>query len=110
MSEKIEELRQVRIQKLEQLKKAGIDAYPVSTKRTLSIGEALLEFQQISNNKKQITLAGRIKALRAHGKLIFANLEDESGTIQLLLREDALGAEQFNHLELLDTGDLFEDS
>ncbi|MBI2355692.1 MAG: lysine--tRNA ligase [Candidatus Doudnabacteria bacterium] len=108
MSEKIEELRKVRIQKLEQLRKLGVDPYPVSTSRTHSIGEAVLKFSQISDSKKQITLTGRIKALRAHGKLTFANLEDESGSIQLLFREDVLGAERFKQLELLDIGDFLE--
>src|SRR3989344_2765869 len=108
MSEKIEELRQVRIQKLEQLKQKGIDSYPVSTERSFTIGQAVTDFDKLAEQKSQLVLTGRIKALRAHGKLTFANLEDESGTVQLLFREDVLGAERFKQLELLDIGDFLE--
>src|SRR6187455_1550059 len=98
MSEKIEELRQVRIQKLEALKKAGIEAYPVTSERTHTIGEAIEKFEKLQSSKEQVTLVGRIRSIRTHGKLTFGNLEDESGSIQLLLREDVLGEKfkQFN--------------
>lgn len=110
MSEKNEELRKVRIEKLNQLKKQGVDPYPVNTDRTDLIGQALTNFDKLSQEKSDLVLVGRIKALRAHGKLMFANLEDESGTIQLLFREDVLGLERFKQLELLDIGDFVEAS
>ncbi len=109
MSEKIEELRQVRIQKLEQLKKAGIEPYPVRSNRSLTIGEALENFEKLSAKKKLVTLAGRIRSIRTHGKLTFSNLEDSTGQIQAMLREDNLGSEllkQFN--EFFDMGDFAE--
>jgi lysyl-tRNA synthetase class 2 len=108
MSEKIEELRLVRIQKLEQLKKAGIDAYPVESNRTAAIGEAVAGFEKLKDSKEEVILAGRIKSIRVHGKLIFGNLEDESGSIQFLLREDAIGGESFKQFDLLDIGDFLE--
>ncbi len=53
-----------------------------------------------------MSLAGRIVALRGHGRAIFADLRDQSGVIQLYLKLDVLGDEQFSLCELLDTGDL----
>ena len=85
MSEKIEELRQVRIEKLNKLKTAGIDPYPVESERTDEIGEVIANFAELSANKKLVTLAGRIRSIRTHGKLTFGNLEDSSGQIQFLL-------------------------
>lgn len=107
MSEKIEELRQVKIQKLEQLKAQGIEPYPVDSHRTHSIGSALTQFDSLVTKNAKVSLVGRIKSIRTHGKLAFFDLEDESGRIQIMLREDSLG-EQFKLIELFDLGDFFE--
>jgi len=105
--EKIEELRAVRIQKLEDLKKKGINPYPVHTNRTHDIGKALESFEDLSAKALEIGFAGRVRSIRTHGKLAFADLEDESGKIQLLFRQEVLG-EEFNLIELLDLGDFLE--
>ncbi len=107
MSEKIEELRAVRIQKLAELKKHGIDPYPVKTERTHTIGEALEKFEALSAEGRALSLVGRIRSVRTHGKLAFTDLEDESGKIQLLFRDEALGKD-FELINLLDIGDFLE--
>ncbi|OGE87707.1 MAG: lysine--tRNA ligase [Candidatus Doudnabacteria bacterium RIFCSPLOWO2_02_FULL_49_13] len=108
MSEKIEELRSVRIQKLEELKKAGIEPYPIHSERTHTVAEALGFFENQKSTKNQVTLAGRIRSIRTHGKLTFGNLEDASGQIQFMLREDVLGEKfkQFN--TFFDMGDFLQ--
>lgn len=108
MSEKIEELRNVRIQKLEELKKQGIDPYPAESGRTHTIGDAIKNFEELASSKKVITIAGRIKSIRGHGKLLFGNLSDASGAIQFLLREDLVGATAFAAFDLFDIGDFLE--
>ena len=109
MSEKIQELRQTRIQKLNALKQQGVDPYPVSTGRTHAIAKAIEQFGRISENKDQITLAGRIKSIRTHGKLTFGNVEDGSGSLQFLLRDDVLGEKNFQDFnDLVDIGDFVE--
>lgn len=105
--EKIEELRAVRIQKLEELKKQGIDPYPVKTQRTHTIGAALDGFESLSADTTEVFLAGRIRSVRTHGKLAFCDLEDESGKIQLLFRDEALGKD-FELINLLDIGDFLQ--
>ncbi|HYE22411.1 MAG TPA: lysine--tRNA ligase [Verrucomicrobiae bacterium] len=107
MSEKIEELRKVRIQKLEELKKRGIDPYPVDSKRTHTIAEALNSFDKISKAKTEVSLTGRVRSIRTHGKLAFFDLEDQSGKIQLLIKEDLVGKD-FELIDLLDMGDFLE--
>ncbi|HEV8601310.1 MAG TPA: lysine--tRNA ligase [Patescibacteria group bacterium] len=109
MSEKIEELRKVRIQKLEQLKAQGIDPYPVKATRTHTIGEALSDFEKLASKKTKVTLTGRIRSIRTHGKLTFGNLQDGSGTIQFLLRADALGEDKFKQFaDFFDIGDFLQ--
>jgi lysyl-tRNA synthetase class 2 len=108
MSDKIEELRQVRIQKLELLKQQGIDPYPVEAHRSHTVSEAIKNFSELSESGGEVTLAGRVKSIRIHGKLIFGNLEDQSGSIQFLLREDAVGEEVFRGFDFLDIGDFLE--
>lgn len=106
---KIEELKQVRIQKLQELKKAGVNPFPFEAKRTHTIAEAIALFEkQETGNRKQVTLTGRIRSIRTHGKLTFGNLEDGGGSMQFLLREDALGEKLFKQFELLDMGDFLQ--
>src|SRR5688572_7550594 len=108
MSEKTDELRQVRIQKLESLKKEGIDPFPVDSSRTHTIAEASKQFEKLSETKNVVTLVGRIRSIRTHGKLTFGNLEDSSGTIQFLLREDLLGPGFKKFSEFFDIGDFLQ--
>jgi lysyl-tRNA synthetase, class II len=107
MSEKIDELRKVRIQKLEQLKAQGIDPYPVDSHRTHNIGDGLKNFDGLSQKQTEVVFDGRIKSIRTHGKLAFFDLEDETGRIQLLMKDEDMG-EHFKLIELLDLGDFIE--
>ncbi len=108
MSEKIEELRHVRIEKLEELKKSGINPYPVHSSRTHKIGQALEDFENLSQKKTPTTLVGRIRSIRTHGKLTFGNVEDQSGAVQFLLREDILGEKFEQFSKTFDMGDFVQ--
>jgi lysyl-tRNA synthetase class 2 len=55
---------------------------------------------------KEVFLAGRMMALRSHGKAIFADLKDPTGKIQIYLKEDIVGREQFVLFEKIDIGDI----
>ena len=107
-TEKEEKLYQDRLKKLEKLKAAGVDPYPAKGERTQTVAEALTDFAKLSKGKKKIALTGRIKALRAHGGLIFGNIEDESGSMQFMLRQEDLGKEKFAAFDSFDIGDIFE--
>jgi len=52
-----------------------------------------------------VRVAGRVLSWRGHGKTAFAHLQDGGGRIQIYFRTDALGAEDFATLDLLDLGD-----
>ena len=107
MSERIEDIIEFRRKKLQDLKSKGIDPYPSSTARDHSNTEAIAQFEQLSETKKEITVAGRIKSLRTQGKITFAHIEDPSGKLQLFFKADNLG-DKFQLLEDFDLGDFIE--
>src|SRR5262245_27639356 len=94
-------LEKVRLQKLEELRAEGIEAYPTRARRTHTSVEAIAEFEakEKANSSPdamevKATLAGRIRAMRAMGKISFAHIEDGAGKIQLFLRMNELGKER----------------
>lgn len=93
-----------RLEKLSQLRAMGIepyqDAYPV----TLSLREAKRTFE--ARLGEVHTLAGRLRALRLHGRAAFADLDDGTEKLQLHLREDLLGDRAWATVALLDIGDI----
>lgn len=99
MPKPLKQLRQIRIDKLNQIKKLGIDPYPARCLRKQTITQALK-----SLNKKT-AVVGRIKSWRGHGKIQFADLIDESGKIQLVFKADELDKKKLGFLKLLDIGD-----
>jgi len=106
----IEELRQTRVEKLKKLEAAGILAYPAKTKRTNTIKEALDSFDKRFFGKlKNVVLVGRIMAKREHGKMIFLNIQDGTGKIQVLIKEDKIGSAGFKFFsEIFDIADFIE--
>ena len=105
----LDDIRQVKLEKLKQLRKAGIEPYPTTTKRSMSVVDALAEFDTLVESKKEITLAGRLMAQRGHGGLIFFDIVDDGVKIQGCAKEDTLGAEGFKFFnELVDIGDIIE--
>lgn len=109
MSQKEEQLYNDRLKKLEALRAAGIDPYPAKSHRSHTIAEVIEKFAALSKQRKKIILAGRIRGIRQHGGIVFANLEDGSGRIQFMLREEDLGAKKFASFEeYFDIGDFVQ--
>lgn len=103
---------QDRIRKSNELRDMGINPYPSRFKFTHNVNEALakakprkIESILKSGPKVQVTIKGRLKTFREHGKLSFANLMDESGTVQICFMTDVLGKEKYKLLRKLDMGD-----
>jgi lysyl-tRNA synthetase class 2 len=64
------------------------------------------EIASMDDGVGQLQTAGRLMSMRVMGKLCFANLQDESGRLQLALKSDVLGAEDFKFfMKNLDIGD-----
>jgi len=104
-----EQLKKDRFKKLESIQKAGINAYPSKTVRTHTILEAKSSFKSLSKEEKEVVIAGRVTGKRGHGKLSFADVEDESGKIQLMLKSDVLGKKSFDLFQdTIERGDFIE--
>lgn len=105
----LSDLRKIRLEKLEKLQKAGIDAYPSISGRTHQIKEAINNFDEFSKKEMKLVLAGRVMAIREHGGSAFLDLQDASGQLQLFFKKDTLGEKEFAFfMEMVDIGDFIE--
>lgn len=108
----LEDLRAVKIEKLNKLKELGINPYPATTNRNTKNIDILNNFEKFDN--KEVTIVGRMLAKRGHGKLSFIDLKDESGKLQLYIKDANLQGNyienklEFKDLDLLDIGDFLE--
>jgi len=96
----------VRLKRLENIQKAGYNAYPKEVERTHIVNQVLEDFEKI---KGQVKVAGRLRSIRLHGGSCFTHLEDESGRIQAYFKQDKLGDEQYAFFtDSFDVGDFIE--
>lgn len=106
----LEEIRKNRLGKLKLLAEKGINPYPVSASPTIDLAGAARDFSKLAE-LKQVTLAGRVMALRSQGGLIFADLFDGSGKFQALLKRGETSEDLFSLWgETVDVGDFVETS
>ncbi len=98
----VDEIRNVRIDKLNKLIARNLEPYGRRFIVSESVAEALAGFTE----EKEVTLAGRIMANRRHGKVMFADLRDQTGKIQLFIKANTVGPELFEIAEDLDVGDI----
>ncbi len=96
--------------KLDRLRQQGIDPYPPRFHRTCDTATAISSFEavergeQLETAPENLSLAGRIVSMRVMGRAAFLDLQDSSGTVQALLRQNNLG-EAFELVKDLDLGD-----
>ncbi|MCX6764290.1 MAG: lysine--tRNA ligase [Candidatus Nealsonbacteria bacterium] len=103
------DIRKIRLEKLEKIRKSGTNPYPGTTKRTHQISEVLADFKKLASLKKEVILAGRIKSQRGHGSLTFLDIEDGTGKIQGFLKKDGLGEKSYQFFtDNFDIGDFVE--
>ena len=102
----LEDIIKERQRKLEMIRNAGIDPYPARVERSCDIARAIEDFEALSASAKKISLTGRLKSLRDQGKIIFADIADESGKIQLVLKDENLKGHDLDFWRsVLDMGD-----
>jgi lysyl-tRNA synthetase class 2 len=101
----LENLVEQRREKLARWRALGIEPYAYRYEGASPSSELLARGDAVTSEPgERVRVAGRLMALRGHGKAAFAHLLDGSGTIQLYFRADQLG-EAFSRFELLDVGD-----
>lgn len=106
---RLEEIREGRLAKRKALLDAGRVPYPSEVRRTHTVAEALEQFSNLLQTKQDVTLVGRLRGIRRHGGLMFLDLHDESGGMQLQITRDTIGEERFEEASnILDIGDWVE--
>ena len=106
----LEDYRNERLRKLQEIRERGVDPYPSVSHRSTKISEVLEGFD--ARKGQEVSVVGRITAIRSFGKLVFIKLRDYTGEIQIFMRvvpeetpEKMFGAKD---IKLLDTGDFIE--
>ncbi len=102
--EDLNELMQIRHEKIDELKSKGIDPFGQKFERAQYADEILNNFEQFQD--KSVALAGRVMSKREHGKASFAHVQDISGRIQFYIRQDDVGEDMYSIFNILDIGDL----
>lgn len=106
------DLEQQRLEKLEDLRQRGIEAYPNRAKRTHTLAQATEAFAAAEDSGREppcVAVTGRLRSIRSMGKISFADLEDGSASIQLFLRLDEMDdAVYAAFTEDFDLGDFVE--
>ncbi|MFC7443334.1 lysine--tRNA ligase [Laceyella putida] len=104
------DLFQVRRDKLETLREQGIDPFGSKFERTHYTEELVREYdafskEELEEKQANVIVAGRLMSKREQGKATFAHLQDMTGRIQVYVRVDRVGEQQFDLFNMADIGD-----
>ena len=111
---KLNQVQQQRLEIIEEFRKEGIEPYGGRFDRTHNTVEAkkFFEESEAAAEEKEhfksepVKLAGRLVSKRNQGKTVFAHMMDQAGKIQLYIRKDAVGEEEFAMVKRLYAGDI----
>lgn len=107
--ESLSQEHDIRVAKVHALKEKGIEAWPEFKKvehTAVFVLEAGKKRAGNEESSEKYTLAGRVMARREHGKTMFLVIQDRTATIQLYVKKDIVGEEQFHHIQhFIDIGD-----
>ena len=96
------DLVEIRLEKLKALQAGGVQPYGGAFPKRHPLGWWLDHYRE----GEKIDTAGRLSAKRGHGGLMFADLRDASGKIQLCVKQDLIGDQPFSFFNTLDIGDI----
>ncbi len=103
------ELMKVRRDKLAAFEAKGVAPFGHRFEVSHHAKDVLEQFDHLEGEEEsseEITIAGRLMAIRGHGKASFSVLMDRSGRIQIYFKLDVLGEEKYSQFKLLDIGDI----
>lgn len=108
----LNDLEQQRVEKMNRLKASGHEPYPHRSHRTHTTAQAIAAFERAEESETappEVTVAGRVVSNRVMGRVSFAHIEDASGKVQLFIRRDDLGQENYDLFKkTVDLGDFVE--
>jgi lysyl-tRNA synthetase class 2 len=107
------EQEEIRREKLTELNKLGVNPYPYSfdvthSSKQILADESLIRDEESNPESEAVSVAGRVMTRRIMGKAAFFNLQDSEGTIQIYIRRDDVGVENYNTVfkKMVDIGDI----
>jgi lysyl-tRNA synthetase class 2 len=102
----LEELRSIRIEKMNTLRDAGMDPYPADVSRDYSLAQVNEQFSELESSQATLSIAGRIMAIRGSGAIMFVVLNDGTDTFQAVVKKDELDESLFQLFQdTVDMGD-----
>lgn len=101
----INEQMQVRIDKMHKIEEHGWKPFGYRFLYTHRAADIAAQFDELSEKETEVKMAGRIMAIRGHGKTCFMDMEDKTGRIQVYVRKDVIGEENYALIKLMDIGD-----
>ncbi|MDO8879354.1 MAG: lysine--tRNA ligase [Coriobacteriia bacterium] len=103
-----EDAASVRLAKIDALRRVGIDPYPDSFERTVTVAELVRAYASLEPGAETtdiVSIAGRVVAKRDQGKVLFIVVRDGATEIQLFCRANLTGPALFEAASALDLGD-----
>ena len=101
----VSEQAQIRRDKLAALQAEGRDPY-VQTKFDFTADSATIKADYEAFEEQTVRIAGRLMSKRGQGKVMFCDLQDSAGRIQLFVKIDEMGEEEYNRFKKNDIGDI----
>ena len=104
-AENLTEQRQIRRQKLQDLRDAGRDPYRHETWNVTAHSRDIKE-NFVAMEGEEVSIAGRIMSKRVMGKASFFDIQDKQGRIQCYVRRDDIGTDEYKWFKTYDIGDI----
>ena len=101
----INEQMQVRIDKMHKIEEHGWKPFGYRFLYTHRAADIAAQFDELSEKETEVKMAGRIMAIRGHGKTCFMDMQDKTGRILVYVRKDVIGEENYALIKLMDIGD-----
>ena len=101
----VSEQAQIRRDKLAALQAEGRDPFLI-TKFDFNADSATIKANYEAYEEKTVKIAGRLMSKRGQGKVMFCDLQDSTGRIQIFVKIDEMGEEEFNRFKKTDIGDI----
>ena len=101
----LNEQMQVRLDKMHKIEEKGLKPFGYRYEYTHRSGDVKEQFDALSEAETEVKLAGRVMAIRGHGKTCFMDMQDKDGRIQVYVRKDVLGEDNYALIKMMDIGD-----
>ena len=101
----INEQMQNRIDKMHKIEEHGWRPFGHRFEWTHRSADVKEQFEALAETEAEVKMAGRVMAIRGHGKTCFMDMQDKTGRMQLYVRKDVLGEEDYSLVKMMDIGD-----